>query len=272
MTAISPLIYQTVHCAKILRDSFPGMMLAGGHHATAFPRLTLERIPELDGVGIGEGEEALLALAQGTTPDNINGILWRRTFEKNKDAKTGQAHEPGFGRIQNLDALPFPDFSLFDTAFYTRRTIAILRGFYLSTLTMIGSRGCNYRCSFCVESLVYGNGVRFHSVDYITEMVERTLRQYPQVEAVYFHDNDFMIDPSRVEQICRRFINTVLPGGFMGDSGTGGQAETGFITINEGSRLHQNRNWRGSRDAGRFGCHQKRYRCKHQRKSVKMVP
>lgn len=52
--------------------------------------------------------------------------------------------------------------------------------------------------------------MRFHSVDYITEMIKRSLRQYPQVEGIYFHDNDFMIDPIRVEQLCRRFIETGL--------------------------------------------------------------
>jgi len=210
MTTISPLVYQTVHCAKILRDSFQGIMLAGGHHATALPQLTLEKIPELDGVCIGEGEEALLALAEGTNKDQIKEILWRNKSINSEEKKTGEGLKPGFGRIKNLDTLPFPDYSLLDISFYTRRTSAIIRGFYLSTLTMLGSRGCSYRCSFCTESLVYGGGVRFHSVDYLTEMVGRTLKQFPRVEAIYFHDNDFMFDRARVEHICHQFIKTGL--------------------------------------------------------------
>jgi radical SAM superfamily enzyme YgiQ (UPF0313 family) len=210
LSTVAPMIYDTVHCAKILRSVFTGTMLAGGHHATALPLVTLEKIPELDGVGIGEGEEPLLALAEGTKPFNIKGFLWRQSNENIQDKKMQQAHDPGFGRVKQLDLLPFPDFSLFDTAFYTRRTSSVIRGFHLSTLLMLGSRGCSHRCSFCTESLVYGSGVRFHSVDYITDMVKSTLLQYPQVEGIYFHDNDFLVDPVRVEQICRRFIKTGL--------------------------------------------------------------
>ena len=210
LSTVSPMIYETVHCAKIIRGSFPGIMLAGGHHATALPRVTLEKIPELDGVGIGEGEESLLALAEGTKPVEVNGILWRQSLGNAKDKEIQPVPETCRGRVKNIDLLPFPDFSLFDTEFYTRRTSAIIRGFHLSTLSMLGSRGCSHRCSFCTESLVYGGGVRFHSVDYIIEMIKSSLRQYPQVEGIYFHDNDFLIEPNRVELICRRFIETGL--------------------------------------------------------------
>ncbi len=210
MTTISPLVYQTVHCAKIIRDSFQGIILAGGHHATALPQQTLEKIPELDGVGIGEGEESLLAFAEGVRQDEIKGILWRNRLKDSQETNMDRGQEMGHGRIKDLDTLPFPDFSLLDMAFYTRRTSAIIRGFYVSTLTMLGSRGCSYRCSFCTESLVYGGGVRFHSVDYLSEMIDRTIKQFPKVEAIYFHDNDFMFDRARVENICRRFIQTGL--------------------------------------------------------------
>jgi radical SAM superfamily enzyme YgiQ (UPF0313 family) len=215
LSTISPMIYETVHCAKIIRGSFQGIILAGGHHATALPRVTLEKIPELDGVVIGEGEEPLLALAEGTKHNEVDGILWRSNGETTTGKETRGALEPSSARVSELDTLPFPDFSLFDTAFYTRRTSSVIRGFHLSTLSMLGSRGCNHRCSFCTESLVYGGGVRFHSVDYIMDMVESSLLQYPQVEGIYFHDNDFLVNPARVEQLCRRFIKAGLAKRFL---------------------------------------------------------
>lgn len=209
-TTISELIHHVAHCAKILRQQFGGIILAGGHHATALPRLTLEKIPELDGVGIGEGEESLLALAEGDPPGEIAGLFWRQNCHSGDGGENQEITKPAAGRIKNLDALPFPDFSLFDTAFYTRRTPSIIRGFYMSTLTMLCSRGCRQRCSFCTESLVYGGGVRFHSMEYIIEMVDRALKDYPQVEGIYFHDNDFLIEPERTVQLCEQFIRTGL--------------------------------------------------------------
>jgi radical SAM superfamily enzyme YgiQ (UPF0313 family) len=204
LNTVSPMIYDTVHCARIIRNIFSSMMLAGGHHATALPLLTLEKIPELDGVGIGEGEESLLELAGGKKPEEIRGFIWRKSPGKES-----------FGRMEELDKLPFPDFSLFDTNFYTRRASSTIRGFHLSTLSMLGSRGCLHRCSFCTESLTYGHGVRFHSMEYVTEMVNKTLKQYPHVEGIYFHDNDFMIDTARVEKICKKFIDTGLAKRFV---------------------------------------------------------
>jgi radical SAM superfamily enzyme YgiQ (UPF0313 family) len=97
---------------------------------------------------------------------------------------------------------------------------------------MIGSRGCAYHCSFCTESLVYGGGVRFHSVDYIADMVKSTLQQYPQVEGIYFHDNDFLIDPVRVEQICLTFIKTGLAKRFKwAVQGRADRAEPGLLRL-----------------------------------------
>ncbi|HUN54990.1 MAG TPA: radical SAM protein [Smithella sp.] len=215
LATVSPMIYDTVYCAKILRGVFSGLMLAGGHHATALPRITLEKIPELDGVGLGESEESLLALAEGTKPVDISGFLWRQGTENGADKENRRTDQPSLGRLDDLDSLPFPDYSLFDTSFYTRRTSHVIRGFHISTLSMLGSRGCKYRCSFCTESMIYGSGVRFHSAEYITQMLARTLGQYPRVEGIYFHDNDFLIEPARVEQLCRRLIETGLHRRFL---------------------------------------------------------
>lgn len=198
---VTPLIADTVHCANILRAVFPGVLIAGGHHATALPGLTLDRIPELDHVVQGEGEQVLTRLASGQSAATIPGLWSRGPF--------------GIGglppeQIACLDELPFPDLSLFDMKFYTRRGTNMIRGHFLSTTSLLTSRGCSRRCAFCTESLTYGAGVRFHSPAYVADMVEAVLGRYPQIEAIYFHDNDFMLDRSRVESICREFLRRGL--------------------------------------------------------------
>ena len=198
---VSPLIGDTVHCAARLREAFDGLLLAGGHHASALPQLTLEKIPELDAVVEGEGEEALLRLAAGEPAERIPGV-WRRNPDGTGALPSRQ--------IENLDDLPFPALSLFDLSFYTRRGTNMIRGHHLSTLSLLTSRGCSRRCPFCTESLTYGRGVRFHSPAYVAEMTEKALRESPQVEGIYFHDNDFMIDRSRVETLCGEFIRRGL--------------------------------------------------------------
>ncbi len=196
LNTISPLIDDTAVCAALIRQQFLGPLLAGGHHATALPELTLEKIPQLNGVVQGEGELALLSLAGGADPSRVPGFWW-----KNGETISGSAPE----QISDLDKLPFPALDLLDMRFYTRPGKNAIRGHYLSAVALITSRGCTRRCSFCTESLTYGQGVRRHSPEYVVEMIRDVLMKYP-LEGIYFHDNDFLFDRERAVMICEKMI------------------------------------------------------------------
>lgn len=196
-STLSPLIYDTVHCARIIRSEFTGLMMAGGHHVTALPELTLDRIPELDGVIIGEGEYSLAEVVNNGLYSQVPGVLWRNS--ENDAVNTTRSPEPV------LDQLPFPDFSIYDMNYYLDRNISTIREFYLKTISLITSRGCRYNCGFCSESMTYGKGVRYNSPEYVMEMINYLKKQY-DFEAIYFHDNDFLANISRVERICELLI------------------------------------------------------------------
>ncbi len=193
---LSPLIHDTVSCAALLRPLFPGVMIAGGHHGTALPELTLRRIEGLDGVVAGEGEQALVRFARGEDPRDIPGFWW-------KDRDGGIRHTPPV-QVAPLDDLPFPDYTLLDGRFYLQRNHSAIRGHFLSSLCVVTSRGCVRRCDFCCESLTYGRGVRFHSARYVAEGVRELLYRYP-IDGLYVHDNDFLINRKRAEEICEHF-------------------------------------------------------------------
>lgn len=198
LNTVSPQIHDTVHCVDLIRKTYSGMMVAGGHHATALPEITLLKIPGLDGTVEAEGEITLTKLAKGEDPATIPGLWWR---------KRGGAivHTPP-QTIQNLDDLPFPALDLLDMAFYTRPGRHAIRGHYLSSVSILTSRGCSRRCDFCSESLTYGRGVRFHHPDYVLEWIQHLLKNDP-VEGIYFHDNDFLIDEPRARGICERLLS-----------------------------------------------------------------
>jgi radical SAM superfamily enzyme YgiQ (UPF0313 family) len=202
LNTVSPLIDDTVHCASLIRENFQGVLIAGGHHVTALPELSLQKIPELDGVIEGEAEMALRALAEGDAPASIPGVWWKKP-----DGTV--VHTPPRS-MENLDALPFPALDLLDMDFYTRPTQHALRGHFLSVASILSSRGCPRRCDFCTESLTYGRKVRFHSPDYVAEWIRQILAEYPGVEGIYFHDNDFLIDEDRARRICETFLTTGL--------------------------------------------------------------
>ena len=195
---VSPLIYDTVDCISLIRSVYSGPMVAGGHHTSALPDLTLRRIPDLCAVVEGEGELPMAELVSGTDPETIPGVWWKK-----RDGEI--VHTPPH-QNPNLDELPFPALDLLDMKYYTRPNTTTIRGFYLSTVSILSSRGCEGRCDFCSESSTYGRGVRFHSVDYVMEWMQQVLKKYG-VEAIYFMDNDFLIDERRAMEICERMLS-----------------------------------------------------------------
>ena len=199
-STVSPAIYDTIDCVDTLRRSYRGILIAGGHHATALPLETLEKIPGLDAVIAGEGEYSLAAFAENGDTNGILG-LYRRGAPPHETRLTG--------RITDLDDLPFPLLDLLDLSYYTQPNSATIRGFNLSTASMLTARGCYYSCSYCAESLTYGRGVRFHSPNYVVENIQKILKDYP-VNGLYFLDNDFLADPARAEKICSLMIEQGL--------------------------------------------------------------
>lgn len=198
---VSPLIHDTAECAALLRPGFRGLLMAGGHHATALPEITLRKIPQLDLVLSGEGEEALPMIADGVSPEKIPGVALR--------GEDGKIFHTPHRQVVDLDHLPFPSLDLMDMGFYLSPGTQAIRGHYLSTVSVLTSRGCLNRCDFCSESLTYGRGIRYHSPDYVLAWVQRLLKDY-RFEAVYFHDNDFLSNEERAGTIFERFIQTGL--------------------------------------------------------------
>jgi len=96
-----------------------------------------------------------------------------------------------------------------DMAFYTQRNRTVIRQQHLSVATLVTSRGCLNKCNFCSENLTYGQGVRLHSPEYVFEWIRQVVADY-KVEALYFHDNDFLVDRERAFQICEKLIKARL--------------------------------------------------------------
>jgi anaerobic magnesium-protoporphyrin IX monomethyl ester cyclase len=198
LNTLSPLIHDTVECATLIRSAYDGPIIAGGYHTTALPELTLRKIPALDGVVVGEGEVAVSRLASGETPWQVPGVWWR-------DGDEVRLPVAPAAQVEDLDQLPLPALDLMDMAFYTQRTDGVIRRHSLSAATLVSSRGCQRRCRFCAESLTYGRGVRCHSPAYILEWIQRVVTDY-KVDGVHFHDNDFLVNEGRGQEICEAIL------------------------------------------------------------------
>ncbi len=119
---------RVVALARFLRERIPGVpLVAGGYHASAVPGDLLPPAAPFDAVVVGEGERPLVALLQQ--------VLGGRPL---------QSAILGPDPVQDLDQLPPYDWDLL--ARYWPQAERLGRKLQLHL-----SRGCPYRCSFCME-------------------------------------------------------------------------------------------------------------------------
>ena len=168
-------------------------VVMGGYHPTFLDWEPFQR-EAADFVIRGEGEEALVslvdALVRGNGLETIRGLTYRVNGRIRRN--------PPAYLIQNLDALPFPDRSLFP------------RQGYLSTFdgrpvaTLVTSRGCPYDCYFCAASRFAGLRWRTRSLDSV--LAELELLQKQGYTSFLFVDDIFTLSYRRTMDFCQEIL------------------------------------------------------------------
>jgi anaerobic magnesium-protoporphyrin IX monomethyl ester cyclase len=103
----------------------------------------------------------------------------------------------GFAR--NLDDLPFPVWDQFETGRY-RYQIVTNRG---TTLPVLGSRGCPYRCNYC--PYLVNSEYRVRSSENIIEELRYLVRRYG-IRGVTFRDPNFTFSKKRAWEFAELML------------------------------------------------------------------
>jgi len=193
----SPLMDRAALLTRIAKGA-GAKVIIGGPHVTALPAESLEAA-EADAAVVGEGELVLPDLLDKNW-DGIQGLAYRKDHQV---IQTGRAPH-----IEDLDSLPFPARDLCDPRKY-RGTGEF--GFPIPIgerwLSIIGSRGCPHRCSFCASPVVHGHAVRQRSVsNIVAEMVE--CRERWGTRNFSFLDDTFTLDEQRVCELSEALRRT----------------------------------------------------------------
>jgi radical SAM superfamily enzyme YgiQ (UPF0313 family) len=168
------------------------LTVMGGPHVTFCARQTLETFPELDVVVLGEGEETLVDLTQTVERaqhlNRVNGITYRMGSQINTTVKRKL--------IKNLDSLPLPARHLLPLGRY--RTLGL-------PISMTTSRGCPYKCIFCVGRKMVGAKVRYHSIGrVVAEMEYLANLEFQQINIA---DDLFTANQKHCLAVCEEIIN-----------------------------------------------------------------
>lgn len=192
-SAMTPIADVVARAVKMCRP-YAQKIVLGGPHPTAVGEDVFTEMPGLDAAVIGEGEPVIGPL-----------LDWWDNGSKGEPPPGVRVPERDFTAAipMNPSDIPRPARDLLPNEAY-RYLFATRRGF----ATMISSRGCPYRCSFCDKS-VGGSKWRARSAtDVVDEMAE--LKHRYGVGFINFYDDNFTISRKRVMAICDEIIERRL--------------------------------------------------------------
>jgi anaerobic magnesium-protoporphyrin IX monomethyl ester cyclase len=189
LTAMTPVADIAARAVEIMRPYVKHIVI-GGPHPTAVGEEIFDEMPRLDAAVIGEGEPVIGPLLQwwesGSEGDPPPGVrIPGGTFV------AATPPDPGLVPRPARDLLPNHAY---------RYLFATRRGF----ATMISSRGCPFRCSFCDKSVGGSKWRARQAADVVNEMVE--LKEQHGVGFINFYDDNFTLKRGRVVEICNEII------------------------------------------------------------------
>lgn len=196
LTLMSNNFLTASHLTAAIKRELGLPVVWGGIHPTVRPE---ESIQHADYLCVGEGEEAAVELADALSRgDDTTGIqnLWARRGDQ-------VFRNPHRGLIEDLDSLPYADYSLEDHFVLEHgRVVRMghehLERFLLYRYTTSTSRGCILNCSFCCHNAfrkMYGakaGNTRRRSVEHVIGELEQIKREMPYVKRLVVDDDSFM--------------------------------------------------------------------------------
>jgi len=187
------------HAIGIIKDAkqlSPEIItIMGGPHVTFCPEDTLKAFPELDMVVLGEGEVTLVELVRslesGKSPGDIPGLVYR---------KGSRIISNGFREhLADINLLPVPARHLLPLGRYRALGMAI---------SMTTSRGCPFKCIFCVGRKMVGARVRYRHPEKVVDEIEYlNSLDFPQINIA---DDLFTANAGHCIGVCDEILKRGL--------------------------------------------------------------
>ena len=171
----------------------------GGVFASLNASLVKLQCPEVDFVCRGDGEQLILDLLDRMDdPQDVGGLTWARDGRVVSNANRTME--------RNLDQWPFPDRESLELDFVESMPLDVPAVLSMERFTtMQTSRGCPWPCVFCDIPIFNEGKWRSRSPQHVTEEFKHL--QALGYGSVYFVDDHFLLQPKRIEAICKGVVD-----------------------------------------------------------------
>jgi len=221
ITANTPQVKQAWRTAKAIKEVYDCPVVLGGPHVSVLPEESVEK-PYVDIVVRGEGEDAWIDICNrletylADQPEYHTDAFMHPENEIFDDCEgltymtsDGQIHNnPDRSPIADLDSLPWPAYHYFKMENYTNLQPATDHVDGARSFSIMTSRGCPYRCTFCSQSIM---PIKWRSRSPESVIAEwRHLVDDLGAEEIGILDDSANIRVKRLEELGRLLIENEL--------------------------------------------------------------
>ncbi len=193
---------QTHRLARLAKTVSPkSMVVVGGHYPSLMPVRALAD-EHIDYIAIGESEQSFRQLV-----DCLNGKGMFPEYIYSRDNIADLVPQL-FPSARDLDSLPFPARRLLSMEHYFEffKENDPFKPLQNPATTILATRGCPNRCSFCMHSAYSGTSYQKRSIANIREEIELLVDEYG-IKEVIFVDDNLTHSRSYTTELCTMLTN-----------------------------------------------------------------
>ena len=213
----TPTLDADVAVVAQLKARFGAPMFCFGPHASTTPAVSMARAAAVDGMFVGEPEDAVMQLAALDSIDRL-GEIPSLTYRRDGVVTAHRAH----GSFSGFQQAPYPAWDLLSLSSYS---LPMVNKTYVLVET---SRGCPYTCDFCVAPIHQGHKFRERSAKELVDQIERSYRQLG-VEFFYLWGDTVTLNVKSFTAFCDELISRNLPIQWFGNARADNLTDPAFV-------------------------------------------
>jgi anaerobic magnesium-protoporphyrin IX monomethyl ester cyclase len=213
----TPTLDADVAAISRLKERYRAPIFCFGPHASTTPAESMERAPLVDGMFVGEPEDAVMQVAALDSLDRL-GDVTSLTYRTSAGVVPHREH----GKFAGFLQAPAPAWDLLSLADYS---LPMVNQPYVLVET---SRGCPYSCDFCVAPIHQGHKFRERSAKVLVDEIERNHRTLG-VNFFYLWGDTVTLNVKSFTAFCDELIARQLPIRWFGNARADNLTDPAFV-------------------------------------------